>query len=111
VTSRQATSPVAVPVTLDITDAATLATSVALLAPAVREQIGNAIADAESAERRRLTPGGFPYRQQGHSYGGSNSDRQSVGDPGHCEDCASVGHVIAHPDLGCGDVGCYRHHG
>lgn len=39
-------------------------------------------------------------------YCGSNPERQSVGDPGHCERCAEVGHVIAHPDLGCGDVGC-----
>lgn len=57
------------------------------------------------------TPGGFPYRQHPHDLCGSNADRQSVGDPGHCEDCCSVGHVVAHPDLGCGDVGCYRTHG
>ena len=53
----------------------------------------------------------FPYRQMAHDLCGSNSERQSVGDPGHCEDCCSVGHVVAHPDLGCGDVGCYRTHG
>ncbi|RSN26528.1 hypothetical protein DMC63_01445 [Streptomyces sp. WAC 05977] len=53
----------------------------------------------------------FPYRQMPHELCGSNSERQSVGDPGHCEDCCSVGHVVAHPDLGCGDVGCYRTHG
>jgi hypothetical protein len=46
-----------------------------------------------------------------HPLCGSNSDRQSVGDPGHCERCAQVGHVVAHPDLGCGDVGCYAAHG
>lgn len=57
------------------------------------------------------TPGGFPYRQMPHELCGANADRQSVGDPGHCEDCCSVGHVVAHPDLGCGDVGCYRTHG
>lgn len=45
-----------------------------------------------------------------HSYAGSNSDRQCVGLPGHCERCAEVGHVLAHPDLGCGDVGCTRDH-
>lgn len=45
-----------------------------------------------------------------HAYAGSSSDRQSVGDPGHCEDCCSLGHVEAHPDLGCGDVGCDRLH-
>ena len=25
---------------------------------------------------------------------------------GHCERCNEVGHVKAHPDLGCADVGC-----
>lgn len=44
------------------------------------------------------------------SYSGSNKARQEVGDPGHCERCAEVGHVIAHPNLGCGDVGCDRAH-
>jgi hypothetical protein len=41
---------------------------------------------------------------------GSNSDRQSVGLPGHCERCAEVGHVRAHKNLGCGDVGCTQAH-
>lgn len=45
-----------------------------------------------------------------HPYCGSNSERQSVGDPGHCERCAELGHVLAHPGLGCGDVGCSRFH-
>lgn len=45
-----------------------------------------------------------------HPYAGSNSDRQSVGDPGHCERCAEFGHVRAHRDLGCGDVGCTKDH-
>jgi hypothetical protein len=40
------------------------------------------------------------------SYAGSDSERQRVGMPGHCVDCAQFGHVAAHPDLGCGDVGC-----
>lgn len=44
-------------------------------------------------------------------YCGSNPERQSVGLPGHCERCAKVGHVRAHPDLGCGDVGCTAAHG
>lgn len=57
-----------------------------------------------------IMPSGFPYRQAPHRYCGSDADRQSVGDPGHCEDCASVGHIVAHPDLGCGDVGCYSSH-
>lgn len=42
---------------------------------------------------------------------GTNPDRQSVGKPGHCENCAEHGHVKAHPNLGCGDVGCYSAHG
>lgn len=41
---------------------------------------------------------------------GSDSKRQSVGDPGHCEACATFGHVAAHPDFGCGDVGCDADH-
>lgn len=52
----------------------------------------------------------FPYRQFPHKYCGSNSDRQSVGNPGHCEDCVSVGHLVAHPEWGCGDVGCNSEH-
>lgn len=46
-----------------------------------------------------------------HPYAGTNSERARVGDPGHCERCAEVGHVTAHPDLGCGDVGCTQGHG
>lgn len=57
-----------------------------------------------------LTPGGFPYRQAPHRYAGNAAARQEVGDPGHCEDCCSVGHVVAHPDLGCGDVACISDH-
>lgn len=52
----------------------------------------------------------FPYSQIPHEYAGSSPARQTVGNPGHCEDCCSVGHVDAHPDLGCGDVGCVRDH-
>lgn len=44
-------------------------------------------------------------------YAGSNSERQSVGLPGHCERCAEHGHVEAHPNYGCGDVGCSSAHG
>ncbi|MET9263746.1 hypothetical protein [Amycolatopsis sp. NPDC004079] len=54
--------------------------------------------------------GRFPYRQHPHPLCGSNTARQENGDPGHCEDCCSVGHALAHPDLGCGDVGCYQAH-
>jgi hypothetical protein len=50
----------------------------------------------------------FPYPT--HNYSGSDKGRQSVGDPGHCERCAELGHVKAHPNLGCGDVGCYQAH-
>lgn len=41
---------------------------------------------------------------------GVNTDRQSIGLPGHCEECARIGHVNAHPNLGCGDVGCESPH-
>jgi hypothetical protein len=41
---------------------------------------------------------------------GTSKERQEVGDPGHCEDCLARGHVAAHPDLGCGDVGCSDGH-
>lgn len=50
------------------------------------------------------------YYCQGHNYGGHNSERQSVGDPGHCDICAVFGHVVAHPDYGCGDVQCTVDH-
>jgi hypothetical protein len=45
-----------------------------------------------------------------HPYAGSNPDRASTGLPGHCERCAEVGHVRAHPEYGCGDVGCTLTH-
>lgn len=44
------------------------------------------------------------------NYAGTNSDRQSIGLPGHCERCAERGHVAAHPGYGCGDVGCNLAH-
>lgn len=43
-------------------------------------------------------------------YPGRNSDRQSVGLPGHCEQCAEHGHIVAHPEYGCSEVGCYSSH-
>lgn len=46
-----------------------------------------------------------------HPFAGTNRDRASRGDPGHCEPCAALGHVVAHPDHGCGDVGCDAAHG
>jgi hypothetical protein len=45
-----------------------------------------------------------------HPYAGTSKDGEQVGDPGHCERCLQVGHVTAHPDLGCGDVGCADGH-
>lgn len=45
------------------------------------------------------------------SFCGTNADRAGVGLRGHCDRCAEVGHVKAHPDLGCGDVGCNVEHG
>jgi hypothetical protein len=45
-----------------------------------------------------------------HLFPGSSKERQQVGHPGHCDDCALVGHVKAHPDLGCADVGCTAAH-
>ncbi len=44
------------------------------------------------------------------SFVGSSSARQSIGLPGHCDPCAESGHVRAHPNLGCGDVGCTSTH-
>jgi hypothetical protein len=44
------------------------------------------------------------------AYAGSNPDRQAVGLPGHCDNCARFGHVDAHPRLGCSDVGCTAAH-
>ncbi len=41
---------------------------------------------------------------------GQNSDRQSVGQPGHCSVCAVLGHVVAHPERGCGNVQCNSDH-
>ncbi len=43
-------------------------------------------------------------------FAGSNPDRQTLGLPGHCEECAAYGHSVAHPKLGCADVGCDREH-
>lgn len=54
----------------------------------------------------RLHPG-FPPT---HPYAGTDKIRAERGDPGHCWVCAIVGHVVAHPDRGCGDVSCDRDH-
>lgn len=41
---------------------------------------------------------------------GKNTERAMVGLPGHCEKCAQYGHIAAHPEYGCGDVGCSGNH-
>lgn len=46
-----------------------------------------------------------------HRFAGTSRERQETGLPGHCEPCAVFGHVIAHPNLGCSDVGCDKPHG
>lgn len=43
-------------------------------------------------------------------YAGTNPERQSVGLPGHCDRCAKESHEVAHPNLGCSDVGCTSAH-
>jgi hypothetical protein len=43
-------------------------------------------------------------------YTGTSKARQEVGDPGHCDRCVAFGHILAHPQLGCGDVGCNSSH-
>lgn len=67
-----------------------------------------------SAFERAIDAAARPYPGSSsatHGFPGSDPDRQSVGVPGHCEDCARYGHVRAHPDLGCADVGCVSAHG
>lgn len=60
------------------------------------------------AATHRATHGGqFPPT---HDLAGSNAERASVGLPGHCWVCAVVGHHIAHPEYGCGDVHCNVNH-
>jgi hypothetical protein len=60
-----------------------------------------------TARHKAAHNGHFP---PSHRFGGQDSDRASVGPPGHCEPCAVVGHVVAHPDYGCGDVRCNVDH-
>jgi hypothetical protein len=59
-----------------------------------------------NAEHRART-GRYPPT---HPFAGSDPARAGVGLPGHCEPCAVVGHVAAHPDYGCGDVHCRADH-
>ena len=65
---------------------------------AVRDQVAEMLA----AARPKFPPT--------NNYSGNNSERAGRGDPGHCEACAVVGHVVAHPDFGCADVQCYLDH-
>jgi hypothetical protein len=53
-----------------------------------------------------LPPRPFPTAR----YAGMDKARAEVGLPGHCEFCAAYGHVKAHPEYGCGDVGCTSNH-
>lgn len=62
---------------------------------------------ARAAARASRSANPYPT----HRFAGSDSGRQSIGLPGHCERCAKVGHVKAHPRLGCADVGCEMAHG
>jgi hypothetical protein len=92
----------------------------AIGSPFSTEQVMRIAVDiAYGVFRTAIYAGGIRDRQAGsegsvvpptHAHSGSNSERQSVGDPGHCELCAQVGHVVAHPELGCGDVGCDDDH-
>lgn len=41
---------------------------------------------------------------------GANAERAGVGLPGHCSVCAILGHIVAHPEFGCSDVGCDSDH-
>ena len=76
------------------------------LSPSGDPEEGDYVADL----RRALTLPVPPAPTEPAQFAGSNTERQSVGLPGHCERCAAVGHVKAHPELGCSDVGCYSHH-
>lgn len=70
--------------------------------PATVRLVEKQVADYKAAHN-----GFFPPT---HDYAGMNPERQSIGLPGHCDICATIGHVDAHPDYGCGDVGCNRDH-
>lgn len=59
------------------------------------------------AEVRLAANSGASHRA---TFTGSSSQRQAVGLPGHCDDCAARGHLESHPDLGCSDVGCDSSH-
>jgi hypothetical protein len=65
---------------------------------------------ARLAAESEMTREPLPRSPYAHRYAGSDPARQGIGDPGHCDDCARVGHIVAHSDLGCGDVGCISDH-
>ncbi|MET8006245.1 hypothetical protein [Nonomuraea glycinis] len=81
-----------------------------------RHQMLNRVTTLNSPEpcytcrtKQPTTPTG-PDPMTTHPYAGTDKTRQETGAPGHCDDCAARGHIAAHPDLGCGDVGCDKHH-
>ena len=70
-------------------------------APVARE------VEANVAEYRRTHNDCYPPT---HPRAGADSERAYIGLPGHCDYCAIAGHVVAHPDYGCGDVRCHASH-
>lgn len=71
---------------------------------------GNSMFTESRREYARLIASYRPGYPPTHPYAGTSKARAGVGDPGHCDHCAVLGHVRAHPDLGCGDVGCNQAH-
>lgn len=68
-------------------------------------------AEEQAAEQKRIADAlAYDLWQARRGPIGSSKKRAEVGLPGHCERCAEVGHVAAHPDMGCGDVGCDTSH-
>jgi hypothetical protein len=70
--------------------------------------------NADQLKAKRAVPRGTDPHQPPyptHPFAGVSKERAEVGLPGHCERCAEVGHVSAHPELGCGDVRCDKEHG
>jgi hypothetical protein len=57
----------------------------------------------------KIRNGGL-VRAPGPRFIGSSPARQPRGLPGHCDRCAALGHIKAHPHLGCADIGCNAAH-
>jgi hypothetical protein len=67
--------------------------------------------DAGNPPDAENTPAaGEPVPPPVHPYAGSYAPRQGAGQPGHCGMCAEQGHLIAHPGIECGRVGCTADH-